>query len=117
MTDAAPPPFTGLTDTGLRPFDAPWQAQAFAVVLSLHESGAFTWQEWAETLSGEIEKAQALGDPDLGDTYYLHWLNALETISREKGLAGAAEMTERAEAWRRAYLATPHGKPVLLDNA
>ena len=34
-------------------FGAPWQAQAFALTLSLHERGAFTWKEWAATL-GEV---------------------------------------------------------------
>ena len=28
-------------------FTAPWQAQAFAMTLALHERGVFTWPEWA----------------------------------------------------------------------
>jgi hypothetical protein len=28
-------------------FDAPWQAQAFAMALLLHDKGVFTWAEWA----------------------------------------------------------------------
>jgi hypothetical protein len=28
-------------------FSAPWEAQAFAMVLALHERGLFTWPEWA----------------------------------------------------------------------
>ena len=38
----------------------------------LHERGLFTWTEWAATLSGEIKRAQAAGDPDTGETYYRH---------------------------------------------
>ena len=58
-------------------FAEPWQAQAFAMTLALHERGLFTWVEWAHALSIEIGAAQAAGDADLGDTYYRHWLTAL----------------------------------------
>ncbi len=61
-------------------FGEPWQAQAFAMTLALHERGVFTWTEWARTLSEAIRDAQASGDPDRGDTYYAHWLDALERI-------------------------------------
>src|SRR5215813_5350861 len=55
-------------------FREPWEAQAFAMALMLHERGVFTWNEWAETLGAEIKRAQAAGDPDTGETYYHHWL-------------------------------------------
>ncbi len=67
-------------------FREPWQAEAFALALSLHERGLFTWNEWAATLGDEIKKAQAAGDPDTGETYYHHWLNTLERIVAEKGV-------------------------------
>ena len=95
-------------------FQEPWQAQAFALTLALHEAGAFSWAEWATALSQEITRAQQAGDPDLGDTYYLHWLTALETLAAEKGIAGLSHLAARKEAWRQAYLATPHGSPVSL---
>ena len=50
------------------------------MALALHERGVFTWTEWAATLGEEIKRAQAAGDPDRGDTYYRHWLAALERI-------------------------------------
>src|SRR5262249_45523304 len=68
-------------------FGEPWEAQAFAMTLALHERGLFTWPEWAATLADEIKRAQAAGDPDTGETYYRHWLNALERIVAEKGVA------------------------------
>ena len=68
-------------------FSAPWQAQAFALALALHERGAFTWPEWAAALSAAIARAQAAGDPDAGDTYYQHWLDALETLVIDPGTA------------------------------
>ena len=28
-------------------FNEPWEAQAFSLVLALHEKGQFSWDEWA----------------------------------------------------------------------
>jgi nitrile hydratase accessory protein len=103
-----------LDEEGGPVFQAPWQAQAFAMVVRLHEAGHFTWPEWAALLSEEIETAQKGGDPDLGDTYYLHWLSALERMVAEKGLSSADELSRRKDAWRRAAAATPHGEPIVL---
>lgn len=97
-------------------FAEPWMAQAFAMTVKLHEQGLFTWSEWAATLSGEIKKAQGAGDPDLGDTYYQHWLAALERLVAEKGASSQTEMAERKDAWDRAARATPHGQPIELGN-
>ena len=97
-------------------FSEPWQAQAFVLAIQLNELGLFTWKEWTETISGEIKKAQDRGDPDLGNTYYEHWLNALESLAHEKGLLNVNEVVERKEAWRQAYLDTPHGRPVELKS-
>ncbi len=96
-------------------FKEPWEAQAFALALELHEAGHFTWSEWAEALGAEIKAAQARGDPDLGDTYYRHWLAALERLAAEKGLVPAGDLAARKAAWRQAFLDTPHGQPVALD--
>ncbi|ANK80659.1 MAG: nitrile hydratase accessory protein [Rhizobiales bacterium NRL2] len=97
-------------------FAEPWEAEAFALTVRLHEQGHFTWAEWAATLSAEIDRARTAGDADRGDTYYRHWLAALERLCAEKGLAGAAQLDERRDAWRQAYLATPHGRPVELKR-
>jgi len=96
-------------------FQEPWEAQAFALAVELSRGGLFTWPEWTAVFSVEIETAQALGDPDLGDTYYQHWARALEKLIDSKGGIDAATVTDRAEAWRRAYLNTPHGQPVDLN--
>jgi nitrile hydratase accessory protein len=95
-------------------FGEPWQAQAFAMTLKLHEAGAFTWPEWADYLAEEIRRAQARGDPDLGDTYYQHWLAALERIVADKGLIAPAELAQRTAEWAEAASTTPHGKPIEL---
>ena len=62
-------------------FKAPWEAQAFAMTLALYERGLFTWTEWATCLNHAIRDAQAAGDSDRGDTYYRHWLTALDVVS------------------------------------
>ena len=61
-------------------FNEPWEARAFAMVLALHQRGLFTWPQWAAALSRQITQAQTAGDADLGDTYYQHWLLALESL-------------------------------------
>jgi nitrile hydratase accessory protein len=97
-------------------FKEPWEAQAFAIVVKLFEEGHFTWKEWADILAEEIKAAQKEGDPDLGDTYYRHWLAALERIVAEKGLASAGELASRKEAWAEAVDRTPFGEPIAFKN-
>lgn len=97
-------------------FAEAWEAQAFAMAVMLHERGVFTWIEWAATLSAEITKAQAAGDPDTGTTYYHHWLNALERLVVEKGVATAEALHQTAHAWEDAARATPHGQPIVLGQ-
>jgi nitrile hydratase accessory protein len=96
-------------------FHEPWEAQAFAIAVRLSEAGHFTRGEWAAALAVEIKAAQERGDPDLGPTYYQHWLNALERLCAQKGLIALGELKGRKEEWRRAYLNTPHGQPVELS--
>ena len=95
-------------------FHAPWQAEAFALAVSLNERGLFTWSEWAAILGDEIKKAQAAGDPDTGETYYLHWLAALERIVAEKGVVEPGVLTRTRDAWEHACARTPHGTPIEL---
>ncbi|MEJ8850926.1 nitrile hydratase accessory protein [Variovorax rhizosphaerae] len=95
-------------------FREPWEAQAFAMVVSLHAQGLFTWREWTAALSTQIRGAREAGEADLGDTYYHHWLTALECLVALKG-AGTAEELERYRlAWDRAAERTSHGKPIEL---
>jgi nitrile hydratase accessory protein len=95
-------------------FKEPWQAQAFAMAVYLHGAGHFTWNEWAHVLNQRIRLTQAAGDPDLGDTYYQHWLSALEHLVAAKGLVTETELARRKDAWAEAARATPHGAPIEL---
>ncbi len=90
-------------------FAEPWQAQAFAIVLALHERGLFTWSEWTEALGAEIAQAPLRG-------YYESWLEALEGMLARKGAASRDELAALADAWREAAAATPHGQPIVLPG-
>lgn len=97
-------------------FRTPWEAQAFAIVEHLKNRGLITAREWADALGSAIRAAQANGDPDTGETYYAHWMTALEKLLNEKNLASTVTIDARAQAWARAEAATPHGKPVELQK-
>jgi len=101
-------------DEGGPVFREPWEAQAFALAVALNERRLFTWSEWAAALGEEIKRAQAAGDPDLGNTYYRHWLAALESILGQKGIASAAILERYRDAWDHAADRTPHGSPIEL---
>jgi nitrile hydratase accessory protein len=106
MTTLNPLELPGLPRDEAGPaFAEPWQAEAFALAISLSQAGYFTWAEWS---------AAARGEPDDGSRYYEHWLATLERLAVAKQLAESAQMRERKEAWATAYRTTPHGKPVTL---
>lgn len=98
-------------------FREPWEAQAFALAVSLHERGLFGWDEWAVLLGEEIKAAQRAGDPDTGATYYHHWLAALERMVARKGIADGAALARYHDAWAHAAWRTPHGTPIELTAA
>jgi len=118
MTARDPLALPGLPRDGEGPvFGAPWQAQAFAMTLRLYEQGVFSWPEWAAELSRQIKAAQAAGDPDTGETYYRHWLNALEQLLISKGIATPDVLRALEQAWDAAARATPHGQPIVLGKS
>jgi nitrile hydratase accessory protein len=92
-------------------FREPWEARVFAMTLSAHEAGLFSWSEWAETLGAEIKSA---GSEDTGAEYYRHWLAAFEKLLAGKGATSAEGLAEMQAAWDRAARATPHGEPIVL---
>jgi nitrile hydratase accessory protein len=110
--DALHPPASGEAAPG---FDEPWQAQVLAVAFSLAERGVFSRGEWSDALGDALKRAAAGGAPDTQETYYTAALAALESLLARSGQVPAEALQERAAAWRRAYLATPHGQPVELS--
>lgn len=101
-------------DSGGPVFREPWEAHAFAMAVTLHARGLFTWPEWAAALAEEITRAQQRGDPDTGETYYQHWLTTLERLVAAKGVASAETQAQYRNAWDRAADRTPHGRPIEL---
>jgi len=95
-------------------FAEPWEARAFALTVSLHERGLYSWAEWTDALATRIKAAQDAGDSDTGDSYYHHWLGALEDLLAHKGV-GSAETARWHDAWQHAAKRTPHGKPIELE--
>jgi len=94
------------------PFDEPWQAQIFAMAVTLSERGLFTWDQWTRALGAEI----AAGPAEAGnEAYFQAWLRALEGLLIAEGVASGAGLHELREAWRAAAEATPHGKPIVLE--
>ena len=51
-------------------FDHPWQAQAFALVVNLHQAGLFEWKDWAERFTAEIA------------AFYAAWRGAVSSALR-----------------------------------
>jgi nitrile hydratase accessory protein len=98
-------------------FAAPWQAQAFALTLALHQKGLFTWPEWAQALAARIRAEPAAADEDAGDAYYRQWLGALEDMVAARGASSPAELARYQQAWDRAADRTPHGQPITLQPA
>jgi nitrile hydratase accessory protein len=112
---ALPEALPGLPRDAAGPvFSAPWEAQAFALTLALHERGAFSWPEWAQTLAEVIREVRQRGEPDTGEHYYRHWLAALERLSARKGLVTPDGLDVRRREWEDAAHRTPHGKPIEL---
>jgi nitrile hydratase accessory protein len=98
-------------------FAEPWHAEVLALAYALTRDGVFSASEWAEALGAEIARAHAAGAPDTEAGYYEAALKALESLVSVKSPATGKALAERIEAWRRAYLNTPHGKPVTLAAA
>jgi nitrile hydratase accessory protein len=97
-------------------FEAPWHAQVFAVTVALHDAGHFTWPDWAERLGAAL-RSHGLGrDLNGGDDYFAAWLDALESLLAQKGLAETETLAALTAAWRAAYLSTPQGAPVHLGS-
>ena len=95
-------------------FKEPWEAQAFAMAVTLSSNGYFTWKEWAATLAEVIAESKANGGTNDGSDYYQNWVAALERLIIDKDITDFSNLKSIKVAWEDAYKATPHGKPVHL---
>lgn len=97
-------------------FAEPWEAQAFALAVTLSSQGLYSWREWTETLGGELTRAASHGGAAWGSSSYLHWLAALEQITVAKGIVDEKALDIRERQWIEAFGSTPHGRPVELQS-
>ncbi|MBM4226957.1 MAG: nitrile hydratase accessory protein [Gammaproteobacteria bacterium] len=86
-------------------FAAPWEAKAFALVVHLHQRGAFAWADWVNTLSAEIaaDRERATETP-----YYLLWLAAAERLVASQGLVAEEHLRATREALHTAQALEHH---------
>ena len=98
-------------------FEAPWHAQVFALTVHLNESGQFSWGDWAARFGATLRRHGLSRDLNGGEDYFAAWLETLEDLLAERGMAEAGDVSALRDAWEAAYLRTPHGAPVRLDDA
>jgi hypothetical protein len=97
-------------------FEEPWQAQVLAMADTLIVNGVISPMLWSDTLGSELKKAQSLDAEDNMTTYYKAALQALELLLDRQANISTSEVSDKRDAWERAYLATPHGQPVNLKE-
>ncbi|MDP9565302.1 UNVERIFIED_ORG: nitrile hydratase accessory protein [Kosakonia oryzae] len=99
------------------PFEHPWQAQVFSLIVYLHQAGQFSWKAWVDVFSTEIKASPLQKGESINDAYYRQWVSAAEKMLLSLELTGKEDITRRTNEWRQAYLNTPHGMPVVLTSA
>jgi len=97
-------------------FEDPWHAQLFAVTVHLSERGHFSWPDWTAVFAAVLAEEGVERELNGGSDYFDAWLIALERLLNTKGLALPEEVEAQTQAWRAAYLTTPHGVPVRLPQ-
>jgi nitrile hydratase accessory protein len=95
-------------------FAAPWEAQIFAIIVKLHEAGAFEWRQFADRLSAEIGAHP-------GESYYHCWADAAIDLLTDNGLVDEAELLEQARAVvryrRQDHNHVAHTDPITIVRA
>jgi nitrile hydratase accessory protein len=95
-------------------FNAPWQARAFALAVSISEDSTYKWEDFQQRLIEEIERAGTDGYSDeqadykiknlssaanRESNYYRNWLAALERLLIEDDVLTSGELRQRADAF------------------
>ena len=83
-------------------FDAPWQARAFGLVVSLYRQGLFEWNEFQSRLIEQVQ-ADAFADEeeDPESIYYRQWIAAFEQLLADKELLNDVDLEERTLEFAR----------------
>jgi len=97
-------------------FDEQWQAQALGMADLLIQAELISANQWSQTLGKHLKESQA-ADADTMEGYYQAVLHALEELIQQHDLLTHKQINLREQAWKEAYLSTPHGQPVKLNEA
>ena len=97
-------------------FEEPWHAQVFAITVALNEAGVFQWTDWASRFSATLKQQGLTRDLNGGSDYFHAWIETLEDFLVDQKIALPDELQVLKFAWERAYLQTPHGKPVKIQH-
>ncbi|SPH18637.1 hypothetical protein DEA8626_02177 [Defluviimonas aquaemixtae] len=95
-------------------FDEPWQSDLFALTVALNEAGHLIWPDWTAAFGATLAARGRDRPLDGGADYFAAWLETLERVVAERGLADVPDLEGVRAAWERAYRETPHGRPVRL---
>ena len=98
-------PFKRLDDGPI--FDEAWQAQLLAMVDQMITNSVFSNTLWSETLGANLKAAETAGESDDIDTYYAAVLKTFESLLDQSSNISSANITDKQQAWERAYLSTP----------
>ena len=79
-------------------FESPWEARAFGLAVALNQSGVYPWRDFSRGLAEQVARAEREG---VDSTYYVRWLQALEQLILEEGLATPAELKRKCGAVQR----------------
>ena len=102
------------SDTGAPKFSEAWHAQAFGLAMALARARRFTWATWVDTFSAEIRSSPQRAGESNEDAYYRQWESALRQLMLKIGDVDSHDLDETAEHWRRSYLHTEHGRPIVF---
>lgn len=92
-------------------FKEPWEAKAFAIVVSLSQAGFFTWSEWVDCFSEHVARAtEAEASGAAPKSYYEQWVDAAEALLVAKGLTSAEQLFARRLGAIQSGAATVHGR-------
>jgi nitrile hydratase accessory protein len=95
-------------------FPEPWAAKVFAMTVHLCETGVISWNDWTEGLSAKLHEPSRRPD---GTDYYDCWTEALCDFLVERRIVEGSDILLLQERWQKAAEKTPHGEPILLENA
>ena len=95
-----------------QPFEKPWHAELFATTVYLCDTHVFSWSEWTDCFSTQIQLAGKTRNIDGSDYYYEIWLQTLIVLMTAKNITNAEAVGVMHNRLIEAFEKTPHGKPL-----